>query len=71
MPIDYYTILGIDEIPELFCSEKVRLEKLGDIIEDFDLMIGTTGLASNLIVITHNPKHFGRIEGLQYEDWAI
>ena len=71
MLIDYYTIVGIDEIPELFCREKVRLEKIGDIIEDFDLMIGTTGIVGNLIVITHNAKHFSRLNGIQYEDWAI
>jgi tRNA(fMet)-specific endonuclease VapC len=69
--IDYYTIVGIEEIPELFCSEKIRLEKAGNIIEDFDLMIGTTGVTGNLIVVTHNIKHFNRIEGIEYEDWSI
>lgn len=71
MLIDYYTIIGIDEIPELFCSEKIRLEKAGNIIEDFDLMIGATGVTGDLIVVTHNIKHFNRIKGLEYEDWAI
>lgn len=71
MLIDYYTIIGIDEIPELFSSEKVRLEKAGNIIEDFDLMIGTTAVTENLIVVTHNIKHFNRIEGIEYVDWAI
>ena len=71
MLIDYYTIIGIDETPELFCSEKIRLEKAGNIIEDFDLMIGTTGVTGDLIVVTHNIKHFNRIKGLEYEDWAI
>jgi hypothetical protein len=59
--------VGIDEIPELFCSEKIRLEKAGNMIEDFDLMIGTTGVTSNLVVVTHNIKHFNRIEGIEYE----
>ena len=71
MLIDYYTIVGIDEIPETFSKEKIRLEKAGITIEDFDLMIGTTGVAGDLIVVTHNIKHFKRIEGIEYEDWAI
>ena len=71
MLIDYYTVVGIDEIPEMFCSEKSRLEKAGNIIEDFDLMIGVTAVTGNLIVVTHNIKHFNRIEGIEYEDWAI
>lgn len=35
MLIDYYTIVGIDEIPEKFSSEKIRLEKAGIVIEEF------------------------------------
>ena len=71
MLIDYYTVVGIDEIPEAFSLEKLRLEKEGQVIEDFDLMIGITGLEGNLIIVTHNLKHFNRIEGIQTEDWAI
>ena len=69
--IDYYTIVGIDDIPEFFSSEKYRLEKLGNIIEDFDLMIGTTGVVGDLTVVTHNIKHFSRIEGIKLEDWTL
>ena len=69
--IDYYTIVGIDDIPELFSSEKCRLEKAGNIIEDFDLMIGTTGIIGELIVVTHNTKHFSRIDGIKIEDWTL
>ena len=69
--IDYYTIVGIDDIPELFSSEKCRLEKVGNIIEDFDLMIGTSGIVGDLIVVTHNTKHFSRIDGIKIEDWTL
>ena len=71
MLIDYYTVVGIDEIPEAFSLEKLRLEKEGQVIEDFDLMIGITGLEGNLIIVTHNLKHFNRIKGIQTEDWAM
>ena len=69
--IDYYTVVGIDDIPDAFSIEKVRLENMGQTIEDFDLMIGVTGRDSNLVVVTHNQKHFNRIEGLVTEDWTI
>lgn len=69
--IDYYTIVGIDDIPEFFSSEKYRLESIGNIIEDFDLMIGTTGVINDLTVVTHNTKHFCRIEGIKLEDWTL
>lgn len=71
MLIDYYTVVGIDEIPETFCSEKIRLERAGNIIEDFDLMIGSTGVVGDLTIVTHNIKHFNRINGIIFEDWAV
>lgn len=58
MLIDYYTIVGIEEIPETFCLEKIRLSKAGNIIEDFDLMIGATAVVGDLVVVTNNIKHF-------------
>lgn len=64
-------LYGAYNAPEKFSSEKIRLEKAGIVIEDLDLMIGTTGVAGDLIVVTHNIKHFNRIKGLEYEDWVI
>ena len=71
MLIDYYTVVGIDEIPDAFSREKLRLKSIGQMIEDFDLMIGITGREANMIVVTHNQKHFNRIEGIKTEDWAL
>jgi len=34
-------------------------------------MIGTTVVIGDLTVVTHNTKHFNRIEGIKLEDWAI
>ena len=64
-------MVGIDEIPEAFSREKIRLENNGLVIEDFDLMIGITGREADMIVVTHNLKHFNRIDGLKVEDWAV
>ncbi|MBR4619737.1 MAG: PIN domain-containing protein [Salinivirgaceae bacterium] len=71
MLTDYFTVVGIDEIPEAFSREKIRLENNGLVIEDFDLMIGITGREADMIVVTHNLKHFNRIDGLKVEDWAV
>lgn len=71
MLIDYYSVIGIDDAVEIFCMEKIRLESVGMPIEDFDLLIGATAKAYGLTVVTHNVKHFNRIEDLKVEDWAI
>ncbi|MBQ9466736.1 MAG: PIN domain-containing protein [Muribaculaceae bacterium] len=68
--IDYYTIVGIDGIADAFSFEKVRLESIGQIIEDFDLLIGISARENNLITVTNNTRHFCRIENLQIENWT-
>lgn len=68
--IDYYSVIGIDEIAEAFCKEKIRLEIAGLPIEDFDLLIGITAKEYGMSVITHNVKHFTRINGLTVLDWT-
>ena len=68
--IDYYDVVGIDNIADAFSLEKVRLESIGQAVEDFDLLIGITARENALTVVTHNRKHFCRIEGLSVEDGA-
>jgi tRNA(fMet)-specific endonuclease VapC len=55
-------ILPIIESLDIFAKEKARLRKLGTIIDDFDLLIGSTGVAYNFTVVTNNTNHLSRIE---------
>lgn len=48
---------------------KSRLEQAGTRIDDFDLLIGASALQNGLILVTHNTKHFARLEDLNIEDW--
>lgn len=34
-----------------------------------DLLIAATAIANNLILVTHNTKHFEHIPNLQFVDW--
>ena len=69
--IEHYPMFGIDDGVEFFATEKHRLESIGNSIEDFDLLIGTSAHEMGLTVVTHNIKHFNRISGLKYEDWQM
>ncbi|WP_232317165.1 type II toxin-antitoxin system VapC family toxin [Anabaena sp. CA = ATCC 33047] len=40
-------------------------------IDDIDLLIAGVAIANNLVLITHNQRHFGRIEGLELQDWSL
>ena len=54
-----------DEICRLFAEHRGFLRKQGLMIGDFDLLIASTCLYHNLILLTNNRKHFERINGLQ------
>jgi tRNA(fMet)-specific endonuclease VapC len=47
-----------------------QLERQGQIIGANDLMIASTALANDLIVVTHNSNEFNRVPGLRVEDWV-
>jgi len=48
-----------------YIKERGRLKKEGGIIGDLDLLIGSTCLHRNLILLTNNVAHFERIENIK------
>lgn len=46
------------------------LRRDGTPVDDIDLLIAGVALANNLVLITHNQRHFSRIEGLELQDWS-
>lgn len=48
-----------------------KLEAQGIPIGSHDMLIAAIALAYDLIVVTHNIKHFSRVEGLKVEDWEV
>jgi tRNA(fMet)-specific endonuclease VapC len=63
-------IVPIFHALDLYAAEKARLRKSGIVVDDFDLLIGTTAVAHNLVMVTNNSNHFNRINGIQLEDWT-
>ncbi len=59
------------ECAEVFARIKTKLEKQGNRLDDFDLIIAACALTHNLTLVTNNTKHFNRISGLNYENWTI
>ncbi|MBN1319183.1 MAG: type II toxin-antitoxin system VapC family toxin [Anaerolineales bacterium] len=48
---------------------RANLEKQGQPIGPYDILIAATAMAHNAFLITHNTKEFKRIEGLNVQDW--
>ncbi|MFW6308641.1 MAG: type II toxin-antitoxin system tRNA(fMet)-specific endonuclease VapC [bacterium] len=49
---------------------RTELEKQGEIIGAYDLMIGAHALAENLTLITNNENEFKRISELYIKNWS-
>ena len=55
---------------DIFAVEKARLRNEGNIVDDFDLLIGSTAIANEMILVTNNEKHFNRLKNIQIENWT-
>lgn len=66
---EHLNILPLLNAIDFYAKEKVRLRKEGLMISDFDLLIGATAVANNLIMVTENTKEFQRISSLKIENW--
>ncbi|MBN1599404.1 MAG: type II toxin-antitoxin system VapC family toxin [Bacteroidales bacterium] len=68
---DQITILPIFDSIYKYGKEKARLRKSGNIISDFDLLIGCTAIENDLIMVTENISEFDRISGIKTENWIL
>ncbi len=60
-----------DAAAELFGSIKAQLFAAGTPIGPFDMQIAAIALANGLTLVTHNTREFGRVGGLNLEDWEV
>lgn len=59
-------VLNIDqEICKVFGQERGRLRQRKKTISDFDLLIASTSLHYDLILLTNNRRHYEMVEGLK------
>ena len=47
-----------------------NLRRKGSPIDDIDILIAGVAIANDLVLTTRNEQHFGRIEGLEIENWS-
>jgi tRNA(fMet)-specific endonuclease VapC len=69
--IQKVTILPIFNGIGLYAKEKARLRRLGTLIDDFDLLIGCSAVANQLVLVTENVDHLSRIEHIVIENWIV
>jgi tRNA(fMet)-specific endonuclease VapC len=68
--LNLFVSLSFDDVAALVYGEiRAELTRLGTPIGPNDLQIAAIAMANNLILVTHNTREFGRVNGLQIEDW--
>ena len=56
-------------IMDTFGHLKAVLTRKGIVVDDFDLIIGSTALTMGFAVVSNNEKHFSKIPDLLLENW--
>lgn len=60
-----------DQCAEVYGEIRAQLEKEGNIIGPYDMMIAAVALRNNMTLISHNTREFSRIPLLDLDDWEI
>lgn len=62
-------VLPLTDVWEEFARQKSALRSKGMMIEDADILIGSTAIVNDLIMVTENEKHIGRLQGITIDNW--
>jgi len=65
-----FTVIPIFNSLDVYAVEKARLKKSGNILDDFDLLIGATAVFNHLTLVTRNVSDFERLNQISIEDWT-
>lgn len=55
--IPKFAIIPIYDSLDIYAFEKAKLRKQGILIDDFDILIGATAIAHNMVMVTNNVNH--------------
>jgi tRNA(fMet)-specific endonuclease VapC len=66
-----FDVIPIFPALDIYAKEKARLKTKGKILDDFDLLIGSTAIFNSLTLVTKNVSDFDRLEDINIEDWTV
>lgn len=59
--IPKFSVIPIYNSLDIYAKEKAKLRKKGLLIDDFDILIGATAVANDMVMVTNNVAHLSRI----------
>ena len=68
--ISQFKVMPIYDALPIFADQKAALCARGELIDDFDILIGCAAILNHLTIVTDNIKHLGRLPGIIVENWT-
>lgn len=68
--IESLSIIPIFDSLPTYATTKANLRRTGQLIDEFDLLIGSTALHHGFVLVTENVKHLKHIPGIEIENWV-
>lgn len=68
--VDHFKVIPVSETLPLYGDVKADLRREGNLIDDFDILIGCAAILNCLVMVTDNVKHLGRLPGITIENWV-
>jgi tRNA(fMet)-specific endonuclease VapC len=65
-----FFVIPIYNSLDIYAKEKAKLRKQGLMIDDFDILIGATAVANDMVMVTNNVAHLSRLDNIVIEDWT-
>lgn len=65
-----FDLIPIFPALDIYAKEKARLKTKGRILDDFDLLIGSTAIFNGFVLVTKNVSDFDRLENIEIQDWT-
>jgi tRNA(fMet)-specific endonuclease VapC len=67
--ISLFRVIPFSQSLHTFGREMAYLKSIGRKIENFDMAIGSIALQHQMVMVTDNIDHLGRIRGIEIENW--
>lgn len=68
--LGYLNVIPFDTSASMIAASlRNRLEKKGEMIGPYDILIASQAIAKDLVLVTNNEKEFKRIKELKIENW--
>ncbi len=68
--LENLTLVPIYDSLPTYAATKAHLRRNGQLIDEFDMLIGSSAVHHGYVMVTENLDHFKRIPGIEIENWV-